>query len=185
MATVGAAFVALGAVDSAQAFDFTGAYAPSNWTLTNTTANGYVNTSNAPSSISITGGNNGSGWSGKTTYTTTALISGLLNFDWSYGTNDWGPGFDPFGFILNGTFTQLTNNWGANLQSGAFSTTVAQGDIFGFGINTTDNIFGSATATISDLDAPPVPEPVSTLGLLIGAGAMLKRKQQLKAKEKA
>jgi hypothetical protein len=33
--------------------------------------------------------------------------------------------------------------------------------------------------------ATPVPEPVSTLGMLIGAGAMLKRKQQQKAKEKA
>jgi hypothetical protein len=85
---------------------------------------------------------------------------------------------------LNGAFTQLTNSLGPNGQSGAFSTTLAQGDIFGFGIDTVDNFSGSATATISDL-ATPVPEPVSTLGMLIGAGAMLKRKQQQKAKEKA
>jgi hypothetical protein len=146
--------------------------------------NGYVNTTNAPSSISIIGGNGGGWGSGKTTYTTTALIGGLLSFNWSYGTADWNPYYDPFGFVLNGAFTQLTNNGGPNGQSGAFSTTLAQGDIFGFGINTTDNAFGSGNATISGF-AAPVPEPVSTVGLLIGAGAMLKRKQQQKAKEKA
>jgi hypothetical protein len=112
MATVGAAVVALGAVDSAQAFGFTGAYAPSNWTLSNNNTNGYVDTSNAPSSISIIGGEEGGSGSGQTTYTTTALIGGLLSFNWSYGTADWNPSYDPFGFVLNGAFTQLTNIWG-------------------------------------------------------------------------
>jgi hypothetical protein len=184
MATVGAAVVALGAVDSAQAFGFTGAYAPSNWTLSNNNTNGYVDTSNAPSSISIIGGEDGESGYGRTTYTTTALIGGLLSFNWSYGTADENPFYDPFSFVLNGAFTQLTNSSGPNGQSGAFSTTLAQGDIFGFGIDTVDNLSGSGSATISDL-ATPVPEPVSTLGMLIGAGAMLKRKQQQKAKEKA
>jgi hypothetical protein len=185
MATVGAAVVALGAVDSAQAFGFTGPYAPSNWTLSNNNTNGYVDTSNAPSSISIIGGNTGLGGSGETTYTTTALVGGLLSFNWSYETADFdGPFWDPFGFVLNGAFTQLTDNVGPKGQSGAFSTILAQGDIFGFGINTVDNAFGRANATISDF-AAPVPEPVSTLGMLIGTGAMLMRKQQQKAKEKA
>ena len=184
MATVGAAVVALGAVDSAQAFGFTGAYAPSNWTLSNDNTNGYVDTTNAPSSISIIGGDLGGLGSGQTTYTTTALIGGLLSFNWSYGTADVSPFYDPFGFVLNGAFTQLTDNFGPNGQSGAFSTTLAQGDIFGFGINTTDNVLGAGNATISDF-AAPVPEPASTLGMLIGVGAMLKRKQQQKAKEKA
>jgi PEP-CTERM putative exosortase interaction domain len=186
MATVGAVVVALGAVDSAQAFGFTGAYAPSNWTLSNDNADGYVDTSNAPSSISIIGGDLGLFFgSGQTTYTTTALIGGLLSFNWSYQTFDIdGPGLDPFGFVLNGAFTQLTDNLGPYGQSGAFSTILTQGDIFGFGINTTDNRWGPGNATISDF-AAPVPEPASTLGMLIGVGAMLKRKQQQKAKEKA
>jgi hypothetical protein len=189
MATVGAAVVALGAVDSAQAFGFTGAYAPSNWTLSNNNTNGYVGTSNDLSSITIIGGDAGGGEPGQTTYTTTALIGGLLSFNWSYVTADVNPFYDPFGFVLNGAFTQLTNNSGPNGQSGAFSTTLAQGDIFGFGINTTDNVLGRGYATISNFAAPdfaaPVPEPVSSLGMLIGAGAMLMRKQQQKAKEKA
>jgi hypothetical protein len=189
MATVGAAVVALGAVDSAQAFGFTGAYAPSNWTLSNNNTNGYVGTSNDLSSITIIGGDVGGGGPGQTTYTTTALISGLLSFNWSYVTADVSPLYDPFGFVLNGAFTQLTNSSGPNGQSGTFSTTLAQGDIFGFGINTTDNILGRGYATISNFAAPdfaaPVPEPLSSLGMLIGAGAMLIRKQQQKAKEKA
>lgn len=186
MATAGAAVVALGAVDSAQAFGFTGAYAPSNWTLSNNNTNGYVDTTYAPSYITIIGGDQGGLGSGQTTYTTTALIGGLLSFNWIYKTADAdGPSFDPFGFVLNGAFTQLTDNFGPYGQSGSFSTTLAQGDIFGFGINTTDNILGSANATISDFSAAPVPEPASTLGMLIGVGAMLKRKQQQKAKEKA
>jgi hypothetical protein len=185
MATVGAAVVALGAVDSAQAFGFTGAYAPSNWTLSNNNTNGYVGTSNDLSSITIIGGDQGGLGAGQTTYTTTALIGGLLSFNWSYGTADVdGPSFDPFGFVLNGAFTQLTDDFGPYAQSGSFSTTLAQGDIFGFGINTTDNVLGRGYATISDF-AAPVPEPVSTFGMLIGVGAMLKRKQQQKAKEKA
>lgn len=191
MATVGAAVVALGAVDSAQAFGFTGAYAPSNWTLSNNNTNGYVDTSNAPSSISIIGGEAGREGDettytyGETTYTTTALIGGLLSFNWSYRTADINPFQDPFGFVLNGAFTQLTtDNMNLKEQSGTFSVTLAQGDIFGFGINTTDNALGRGSATISDF-ATPVPEPVSTLGMLIGVGAMLKRKQQQKAKEKA
>jgi len=184
IATVGAAVVALGAVDSAQAFGFTGAYAPSNWTLSNDNTNGYVDITSAPSSISIIGGDLGGLGAGQTTYTTTALIGGLLSFNWSYGTADWNPSYDPFGFVLNGAFTQLTNDLGPDEQSGAFSTILAQGDIFGFGINTVDNIVGSGNATITDF-AAPVPEPVSTLGMLIGAGAMLMRKQQQKAKEKA
>lgn len=186
LATAGAAFVALGAVGSAQAAGFTGAYDPSNWTLSNSNANGYVNTSNAPASISITGGNNWSWNYGQTTYTTTSASNGLLSFDWSYGTNDWSAYYDPFGFILNGAFTQLTNN-NLGWESGTFSTLIAQGDVFGFGVNTVDNTTGAATATISNLIS--VPEPASTLGLLalgaMGAGSMLKRKQQQKATVKA
>ena len=38
---------------------FQSEYAPANWTLTNTNADGSVNTAAAPTSISLTGGNNG------------------------------------------------------------------------------------------------------------------------------
>ena len=95
---------------------FTDSYAPANFSLTNSNADGFVNTSGAPASISITGGDNGSSSFGSTKFFTTAAAAGLVSFDWNYSTQDaqsFDPSFDPFGFNLNGIFTQLTNSFGA------------------------------------------------------------------------
>ena len=73
-------------------FGFQDEYAPSNWTFTNSNADGSVNTSQAPTSISLTGGNNGSSDPGNTDYTTTAAAAGEVMFDWDYSTFD-GPFF--------------------------------------------------------------------------------------------
>src|SRR5690606_5724637 len=40
-----------------------------------------------------------------------------VSFDWSYSTLD-GPGFDSFGYIIDGVYTELTNPGGANNQTG-------------------------------------------------------------------
>ena len=184
MAAAGAAFMMLGTIGSAEAASFTGVYDPSNWTLTNNNADGFVDTTNAPFSVSITGGDNESGWFGETLYTTTAVSSGLFSFDWSYITQDtfkdsfW----DPFGFILNETFTQLTiDGVGDISQFGTFSTMLTAGDIFGFVVQTRDNNYFPATVTISNLSPQSVPEPTATLGFLMlggmGAGSILKRKK--------
>ncbi|GCL41539.1 hypothetical protein [Dolichospermum planctonicum] len=63
--------LALSAPARAITFGFTGDYAPSNWNLTNSNADGLVNTSNAPNSITLTGGDNGSDSFGRTTYSIT------------------------------------------------------------------------------------------------------------------
>ena len=177
---VGAATV-IGA-NPAEAAGFSGSYAPNNWTLTNSNADGFVDTSNAPGSISLTGGNNWSYESGQTAYTTTAAVNSLVSFNWYYSTTDWEPYYDPFGFLLNGVFTELTDPWGSQSQSGTYSTLLNAGDIFGFAVNTTDNSYGSASVTISDFEATQVPEPASVLGLLafgaLGAGAKLKRNKK-------
>jgi len=188
--TVGAASLvgvaALLGANPAQASGFTGSYDPSNWDFTNSNADGFVNTTNAPSSISLTGGNNGSGSGGQTSYETTSAGTGLVSFNWNYTTND-GPFWDPFGFILNGDFTQLSANNGGSPQSNTFSTTVNEGDIFGFAIKTVDNIVGAASVTVSDFHAPEsepesVPEPASILGLMtvgaLGVGSALKRRKK-------
>jgi hypothetical protein len=102
-------------------------------------------------------------------------------FDWNYSTLDE-PFFDPFDSLLNGNFTQLTNNGGGSPQNGTYMFNVLAGDIFGFRVATVDNIGGRATATISNFKAPtPVPEPTSVISLLalgaLGAGIKgLKRK---------
>lgn len=170
------------AADPASAVGFGGEYDPSNWDLTNNNADGFVDTSNAPSSITLTGGDNGSGFFGQTSYTSAAAGDGLVNFDWSYNTQDVdGPSFDPFGYVVNNSFVQLTNDSGPNFQSDSASFNVTEGDIFGFAVQTDDNILGPASATISNFSAPKdVPEPTTTIGLLVlgtlGTGAALKRK---------
>lgn len=180
LATAGAVAIALVGSGAAQAAGFSGAYAPANWSLTNSNADGFVVPLNAPTSITITGGNNGSLSSGLTTYVTTAAASGLVSFDWNYSTQDDSAFFDPFGFVLNGSFTQLTDD-SLSGQSGSFSTSVTSGDTFGFYVSTVDNIFGRGSSVISNFVAPAsTPEPTSVLGLLalggLGIGSALKRK---------
>jgi hypothetical protein len=174
--TVSLTLAAASGASAATVFGFQTPYAPINWTFTNSNADGSVNTGGAPASISLTGGNNGSFSSGTTNYTTTAAAAGTVTFNWNYSTND-GPFFDPFGYLLNGSFTQVTNNGGGLVQNGTSTFNVLAGDSFGFRIATTDNCCGRASVTISNFSAPaPVPEPSTVLSLLVlgGLGAGLK-----------
>ena len=160
-----AVLVCLTGVESANAFDFSGIYAPANWTLTNSSADGTVDTSGAPSSIALTGGNNGSFDPGTTDYTITASSNDTISYDWIYNTPD--SGFDDFVRLLNGTPTNFADTDG---QSGTDSFAVSPGDIFGFRIATDDNGFGAGTVTISEA-ATPVPfEADSTMGIFVLGG---------------
>lgn len=172
--TVSLTLAAASGASAATVFGFQGPYDPINWTFANSNADGSVNTSGAPASISLTGGDNGSGFSGTTDYTTTAAAAGTVTFDWDYSTND-GPFYDRFGYLLNGSFTQVTNNGGGVVQNGTSTFNVLAGDSFGFRIFTTDNIFGPGSVTISNFSAP-IPEPSTVLSLLVlgGLGAGLK-----------
>ncbi|MEB3277536.1 MAG: PEP-CTERM sorting domain-containing protein [Lyngbya sp.] len=182
IATVSTAAIGLSflGANPAKASGFSDGYEVENWTFQNNNADGFVNTSNAPESITLTGGNNGSGAFGSSWYTATSLADGLVSFDWSYITNDIdGPNWDPFGYILNGVFTTLTSSGGGTNQSGSVSFAVLAGDLFGFGVNTTDNGLGAATVTVSNFEAPQsVPEPgtIAALGL-IGLGGLLTKKK--------
>jgi hypothetical protein len=168
--TVSLTLAAASGASAATVFGFQGPYDPINWTLTNSNADGFVNTGGAPASISLTGGNNGSGFSGTTDYTTTAAAAGTVTFDWDYSTAD-DPGFDGFGYLLNGSFSFLTDS----PNNGTSTFNVLAGDSFGFRIFTTDNIFGPGSVTISNFSAP-IPEPSTVLSLLVlgGLGAGLK-----------
>ena len=44
------------------------------------------------------------------------LCDGTVSFNWNYQSFNGGPNFDPFGFLVNNGFTQLTDNAGALLQ---------------------------------------------------------------------
>lgn len=164
----------------ATAFSFTGAFAPSNWTLTNNNADGSVDTTNTSSgTVILTGGDNGSNLPGTTDWTIpiNSARAGNISFNWSYFTLDT-PGFDSAGFLLNGIYTPLA------IQDGDFSTSpvsinVSIGDIFGFRAVTSSNSDGPPVFSVFAVPViPPIPEPSMSLGLLtlLGLGVVFKRK---------
>lgn len=164
VATIGA--------NSAQAA-FLGYYSTNNWKLNNTSADGSINTSAAPFQITLTGGDNQSGNLGTTDYTITADKLEQVNFSWNYSTLDYSSSNDPFLFLLNGQTTDIYNTT-LDTGSGNFTTTVAPGDVFGFRVQTVDNLNGRATVTVSNFSATAIPESPATLGILmIGAAGAL------------
>jgi hypothetical protein len=152
---------------------FSGNYGPAKFTFTQTPgANGNVNTSGAPASITITGSDDPSNTSNlqmDVDYTVKVTKSGIVSFNWSYHTNDSynDPQWDPAGVIVNGVFTQLTNNTGGTNQSNSYSVSVTAGNIIGFRVRAIDNIYGTATFTISGFSAPGITLPVK-LSLFTG-----------------
>ena len=166
--------------------DFSGYYAPSNWLVghapDNATDFGSVETTGAPGSITLIGSNSGSGLASRVDFSIMAQAAGTFSFNWAYYSTDIdGAVYDPAGFLKNGQF-QLTDDLGANSQSGQFSLLVAAGDVIGFHVTTLDNEAGSASLTISNFSAP-VPEPASVammaLGLLGLAGVAAARRRRL------
>lgn len=182
--TVSLTLAAVSSASAATVFGFQDEYAPINWTLTNSNADGFVNTGGAPASISLTGGDNGSDSFGTTDYTTTAAAAGTVTFDWNYSTVDvlTDPSCnlpnnfcDPFIVLVNGIETIPLNPSGGQSQSGTSTFNVLAGDSFGFRISTPDNFAGRGSVTISNFSAPgpmapTVPEPSTVLSLLALGG---------------
>lgn len=179
--TAGLASATLGlAASPAQALtQFAGDYAPGNWTQS-IGGDGSIDTSGAPSSIILNGSNDGSGGQ-NTDFTIAAPTAGTVSFDWNFSTAD-GAAYDPFGYLLNGAFTQLTNGAGAQTQSGSASFSVLSGDVFGFRQNSFDSIFGRASTTISNFNGPTAAAPASVPGPLpiLGVGAAFAYSRRLR-----
>ncbi len=163
------------AANPAQALtQFAGYYAPANWTQS-IQGDGSINTGGAPASITLTGANDFSGNPANTDFTIAAPSAGIVSFDWAYSTAESISFYDPFGYLLNGAFTQLTNDGVAN-QSGSASFSVLAGDVFGFRQNSLDSSYGRASTTISNFTAPAAPGPLP----LLGAGAAFGWSRQLR-----
>ena len=162
----------LGASLAASA-QFSGPYAPLNWTTTHqpdaTTDTGSVDTSLAPGSVTLLGSDNGFDLGSQLRFTTTANAGGTFSFNWAYQSlDDAGkPAFDPAGYFRNGTTFQLSLNDGAVSQSGFQSLAVNPGDVIGFWVGTTDNLGGPATLTVSNFSAP-IPEPGAAVLMALG-----------------
>jgi len=176
--------------------DFSGYYAPGNWTTSHLpdlqTDGGSMDISSAPMSITLIGSNKALFevadpsvpifFFSELGYTITAAASGTVSFSWSYVSSDSdGPEFDPAGYHINGSITQLSDNDGFATQPGGnVSFGVLAGQTFGFYLSSNDNHFGNATLTISNFMAP-IPEPASvalmSLGLLGVAVAAARRRR--------
>ena len=92
---------------------------------------------------------NGIGGEGLTSFTVGVTSATTVTFDWNYTTVD-GALWDTFGYMLNGSYTQLTNSSGSDNQVGSQSVVLSPGDIFGFRTRSVDNIAGACTVIVSN-----------------------------------
>lgn len=174
---------------------FIGYYDPANFSLVNTNADGSVTAAPDGSSITITGGNNGSGLPGTTDFLITAPQSGLVMFRYLFFTLDYDPIanqlYDDAGFLLDGQFTPFSQLLSTDPVF-SLQFVFTPGQTFGFRVETQDNTGEPGILTISDFAAPqpveaPAPEP--SLGIVVflgmGAGAVWKWRQTRQHKETA
>lgn len=154
------------AVAGAANAQFSGPYAPGNWTLNPNLGNGSA--TNDGSTLVLTG-TDGAGTGGQNTdYTIAAAAAGTWSFDWSYFSSDSGT-FDSGGYLLNGFYTQLADNNGSG-ASGSVSVPVNAGDIIGYRVFSADGVFGPGELTVKNFSAP-VPAPASLA--LLGMGGLV------------
>jgi hypothetical protein len=160
-AAVLAAVAGLAFAGSANA-QFSGPYAPGNWTFQNNGGDGSL-IDNSPGSVTVIGNNNASGILTDTDLTIAALAGGTWSFDWSYFSLDTGT-WDSAYYLLNGveTFIAANNSQGV----GSVSIPVTGGDIIGFRVRSQDGAFGAGELTISNFSAPiPAPGSLALLGM--------------------
>ncbi len=158
---------------------FIAPYAPGNFSLTNTNADGFIEF-RLDGSLVITGGNTGSGLDGSTNLLVSSAGNGMVSFNFAYFTLD-DVLAEVAGYMVGGTFTQLADRNGA---AGPVSFSVTSGQTFGFRIDTADNQGEPGYLTITNFQAPsgpggpPVPEPSTWLAGLAGLALLLRQKMQ-------
>jgi len=156
--TVTIAAVAVSMVAGMAYADFSGVYAPGNWTTSTNGGDGSVNTGGAPASISLTSSNTNTFSNKFVHFEVDIICDTTVDFDWEYDTVDVdGSGFDPASYLVNGAHTQVTVNlsdlFNGIPQTGSESVPVSIGDTFGLGIRAIDDQLGRATFEITNFDA--------------------------------
>src|SRR5689334_3213381 len=174
--------LALAALAAPAYADFSGPFAPANWTttftgsLTGASAGSATFTS---SQLTLVGGNAGAGCSGGNygfvgpcEVRSTIAVPGSFSFHWAYTTaDDAGPAGDIFGLLVDGSRVQLSDPGGAVSQSGDRTFTASSS--FGWFLNCTDCTGGAATTIVSSFAAvQAVPEPETAALMLAGLAVL-------------
>ncbi len=143
-------------VGSAHA-QFSGSFAPSNWTFSSTTTggDGSVITSGAPSSIVLRGSDNNSGscCDQYEQYTITVPSTGTISFSYSHVN----PDLDDAQYVVNGTPTLITDS-GSGTKS---NIAVSSGGTFAFRVTNYDNCCGRGVLTITNFVFTPASPVIS------------------------
>jgi hypothetical protein len=158
---------------------FVGDYAPINWMLLNTNADGYPVWSEDYLAVTLYGGSNETDEPGTTDLVTTAKGPGLVVFAWSFWCFDW-PGYDWAGYLLDEAFVQVSDTHG---QSGNISFPVSLGQTFGIRVETLDNWYEPGIFRITEFSAPvstgtAVPEPATISLAVLALAAAFSRKSR-------
>ena len=171
----------LGMMGSAQAA-FTGDYAAGQWaTAVTNGGNGTAAIATDGSTLTLSSSNYEPFTdlvASDVLYSITLQSNVTVSFDWAYSSADEnGSTGDPFGYSINGVFTQLSQNDSWDNQSGHVGSLVLHsGDVLSFVAKSTDSIFGESTTTVSGFTATPaVPEPESAVLALVGLGVIAAR----------
>jgi len=165
---------------SAAIIGFTGPFDVSNWATVNQSTNGFFDTSGAPNSVVIYGGNDGSGQQGFTSFSVVNPYPYKIQitFDWSYTTADFSSFWDPFWvvtYFFGGNWTKITDDLGPASQSGSAKFGLLPLNVFSFRIETLDNYFGRGQVSISNFAAVPEPTSMAVFGTAL-AGLAIRRR---------
>jgi len=130
---------------------FSGDFTQAKWTMS-TGGDGSINANN--DTVILRGADNGDETPQNVDFTISSpsSLEFSISFKWNYNTSDYYSFWDPFGYLVNDTFYQLTDNFGPTEQSGSVSLTLAAGDTFGFRQNSVDSHSGRATTIISNFE---------------------------------
>jgi hypothetical protein len=196
----------LGASAASAAFD--GYYDLSHWTTTLTGGDNLppfiptgghnpsdpldvpVDTSGAPNSVKINGGDNGCGTFPLTNCRTlfSIVVQGnqQFTFHWDYNSQDLfatilgDASGDPFGLFVDSTFfPPLTSVLGGAMQSGDATIGVAAGHTFGFYVDCTECTLGPASVIISGFSVTPEPGVLALFGIAFAGLGLARRRARV------
>ncbi len=107
-----------------------------------------------------------------TQYTTTSGAEDLIvRGNYHYFSDDiYGAAFDPFGYVNNGVFTQISQS-APQFQMGNFFFIVEAGNTFGWYIDAVDDRLGAGAVIVGAI-IQPVPPPAAAWLLLGAVGLM-------------